>query len=118
MTLHWTTKGREGRSPDFYSNISSPELRRAEGGFKRTEFNLLQIKIINESHTGTFSWSKCDIVSIFFLATESNAYKFVSRTEFVKNNCNPVWKPLEVRKIKTERFREYFTLTCFGVEIF
>ena len=32
-----------------------------------------------------------------YLETESNAYKFCARTEYIKNNCNPVWNPLEVR---------------------
>merc|ERR1712141_74346 len=40
--------------------------------------------------------SKSDPYLCVFIATESNAYKFVTRTEFIKNNCNPVWKPLEV----------------------
>merc|ERR1711962_1544135 len=40
--------------------------------------------------------SKSDPYLCVFIETESSAYKFVSRTEFVKNNCNPVWNPLEV----------------------
>merc|ERR1711936_974973 len=34
--------------------------------------------------------SKSDPYLCVFIETESNAYKFLSRTEFIKNNCNPL----------------------------
>merc|ERR1711862_875898 len=40
--------------------------------------------------------SKSDPYLCVFIETESNAYKFCARTEYIKNNCNPVWNPLEV----------------------
>ena len=54
----------------------------------------LELEAQNLPKTDLFS--KSDPYVCVFLVSHNGALKFLTKTEWIKNNQNPIWKPLEI----------------------